>query len=309
MKLSQAVIDELMVKPGHRASLSSRSTVSTSTDWIGPTIATGAKEIEERDLATFTAELSRAQELLYASNSHAILVIIQALDAAGKDGTIKHVMCSVVSFKQPTEQERSHDFLWKSARSLPEHGHIGIFNRSYYEEVLVVRVHPELLASEHLGSAEAEKHNLWKTRYEDINAFEQHLHRSGTRIVKLFLHVSKQEQKNRLLERLNDPAKHWKFSSSDTAERERWDDYQAAYEDALTATSSSWAPWYVIPADHKPGTRALVGGILTDAIDHLDLHIPEPSADRLEEIRAARLHLEAEGSDPLKHNRSSSLGL
>ena len=191
----------------------------------------------------------------------ALLLIFQALDAGGKDGTIKHVMsgvnpegCEVFSFKEPSREELRHDFIWRCAKVLPERGRIGIFNRSYYEEVLVVRVHPEMLAPQHLPSGSEAGSRLWQGRYEDINNFEHHLHRSGTRVVKFFLHVSKEEQRRRLLARLDDPAKQWKFSPADLAERSHFDEYQQAYEEALTATSTSWAPWYVVPADEKPVT-------------------------------------------------------
>jgi PPK2 family polyphosphate:nucleotide phosphotransferase len=204
--------------------------------------------------------------------------------------------CDVVSFKQPSSEELSHDFLWRCARSLPARGRVGIFNRSYYEEVLIVRVHPELLTSEHLSENVKPDAHLWQQRYDDINAFEHHLHRNGTRIVKLFLHVSKEEQKRRFLERLDDPAKQWKFSSSDVAERAYFDDYQHAYEEALSATSTPWAPWHVVPADHKYAMRALVGGVLTYVIESLDLRTPEVSKERLEALAAARQSLLAEGT-------------
>ena len=215
MKLHAKVVEELMVRPGEPAGLASRSTVGTKTEWLDPTGPTSPKELAERDLESFRAELSHAQELLYATKTYALLVILQALDAAGKDGTIKHVMsgvnpqgCEVTSYKQPSSLELDHDFLWRCSKALPERGRIGIFNRSYYEEVLVARVHPEILADEKLPEGSAGGEKLWSQRYEDINSFERHLERNGTRIVKLFLHVSKEEQKKRLLERLADPAKY-----------------------------------------------------------------------------------------------------
>ena len=222
-------------------------------------------------------------------------MILQAPDAAGKDSTIKHVMsgvnpqgCDVVSFKAPSAEELDHDFLWRCAKALPARGRIGIFNRSYYEEVLVTRVHPEILAHQRLPPTSPAGDELWAQRYEDINAFERHLERSGTHIVKLYLHVSKGEQKKRLLARLDDPAKYWKFSASDLAERAYFEDYRHAYEAAITATSTPWAPWYVIPADHKHVARALVAGILTHTIEQLDLHHPSVGNQERAELDVAR---------------------
>ena len=214
------------MQPGNAADLKDRSTGATKSDWLDLAGKSGAKDLAEEDLGAFKEELAAAQELLYATDSYALLVILQALDAAGKDGTIKHVMsgvnpqgCEVAGFKSPSAEELSHDFSGAARRSSPKRGRIGIFNRSYYEEVLVVRVHPAVLAAQHLAPDLARGDELWRQRYEDINAFERHLHRNGTRIVKLFLHVSKSGQKKRLLERLDDPAKHWKFSTADLAER------------------------------------------------------------------------------------------
>jgi len=307
MKLHQPLIDELMVRPGHAAALSSRSTSETTTDWLRDSGLRHPREVAERDLATYRAELASAQEVLYASHSWALLVVIQALDAAGKDGTISHVMtgvnpqgCSVTSFKQPSAEELDHDFLWRCAKALPERGRIGIFNRSYYEEVLVTRVHPEFLAREHLPDGPRPNHpeeppkSFWHRRYEDINAFERHLTRNGTRIVKLFLHVSKEVQRQRFLERLENPAKHWKFSAADLAESAHFDEYQQAYEDALTATSTEWAPWYVVPADHKYAMRALVGGVLVHVVEQLDLRYPELDPEQRTALDTARQLLVAE---------------
>lgn len=303
MKLHRRVIEELMVRPGEAAALASRSTSETEADWLRPAGSSSRRDVAELDLEEFREALASAQELLYASDAWALLVILQGLDAAGKDGTIKHVMsgvnpqgCEVVSFKQPSAEELGHDFLWRCARALPERGRIGIFNRSYYEEVLVVRVHPEVLARQRLPPGTAPGDKLWSQRYEDINAFERHLERNGTRVVKLFLHVSKDEQKRRLLERLDDPAKHWKFSSADLAERAHFDAYQRAYEEALTATSTPWAPWYVVPADHKHAMRVLVGGILADAIEQLDLRLPQLGKQATDALRAARQALLSEGA-------------
>jgi PPK2 family polyphosphate:nucleotide phosphotransferase len=282
VKLHKQVIEDLMVVPGEPAHLGSRNTSVTRSGWLDVKDGPSPKHLAESDLAQFKGELAAAQELLYASDIYAVLVILQALDAAGKDGTIKHVMsgvnpqgCEVVAFKRPSADELEHDFLWRCEKALPARGRIGIFNRSYYEEVLVTRVHPDLLSDQHLSPGTPKGNKLWHQRYEDINAFEHHLHRSGTRVVKVFLHLSKGEQKSRLLERLDDPAKHWKFSAADLAERAYFDDYQRAYEKTITATSTPWAPWYIVPADHKYAGRALVGGILTHVIKELDLHVPE----------------------------------
>jgi PPK2 family polyphosphate:nucleotide phosphotransferase len=249
-----------------------------------------AKEHIERNLQ----RLADAQELLYASNQYALLVVLQGMDAAGKDGTIKHVMsglnpqgCEVFSFKQPTDEELAHDFLWRYYAHLPGRGRIGIFNRSYYEEVLVLRVHPELLEKQKItppkhGSA------FWKERYEDINAFEKHLLQSGTAIIKLFLHISKKEQRRRLMARLDDPDKHWKFSASDIAERAYWGKYTEAYEDALSATSTKHAPWYIIPADHKWVARSMVSEILAHNIQKLHLQLPQLTKEQDAELAKAK---------------------
>jgi PPK2 family polyphosphate:nucleotide phosphotransferase len=227
-------------------------------------------------------------------------MILQALDAAGKDGTIKHVMsgvnpqgCQVFSFKKPSAEELSHNFLWRCTRCLPERGRIGIFNRSYYEDVLVVKVHPELLEYQRLPPGKRGK-SFWKERYDDINAFERHLVRNGTIILKFFLNVSRQEQKRRFLERLDRPEKHWKFSASDLAERAFWDQYMEAYEEALRSTSTAWAPWYVVPADHKWATRTVVADILSAAICALDLKYPEVTEQQRQALAEARKRLENE---------------
>jgi PPK2 family polyphosphate:nucleotide phosphotransferase len=301
VRLNHKVIDELTVQPGTPAGLGRRSTSETRAHWLGPIGGSSPKNVAEHDLEEFKKELESAQELLYADGTWALLLIFQAPDAAGKDGTIKHVMsgvnpqgCEVFSFKEPSAEELRHDFLWRCAKTLPERGRIGIFNRSYYEEVLVVRVHPELIAPQHLPSGSEAGSRLWQGRYEDITAFEHHLHRNGTRVVKFFLHVSKEEQRRRLLARLDDPAKQWKFSSADLAERSHFDEYQQAYEEALTATSTSWAPWYVVPADHKPATHALVSAIVLNAVDELDLRAPSIGAEQAHEIEDARKALAAD---------------
>lgn len=259
------------------------------------------KAIAEKHLSNDIEALSAAQELLYASDTWSVLLIFQAMDAAGKDSTIKHVMsgvnpqgCQVFSFKHPSSEELDHDFLWRCTKALPERGRIGIFNRSYYEEVLIIKVHPHLLAAQRIPGVKAEP-VLWEARYEDINHYERHLQRSGTAVVKFFLHVSKEEQRKRFLKRIEDPAKHWKFSAADVAQRQHWDEYQQAYEDALSATSTDWAPWYVVPADHKWVTRALVAKIVTRTIQALNLSYPEVTAEEQREIETCRRQLEKEG--------------
>ncbi|MES2791327.1 MAG: polyphosphate kinase 2 family protein [Planctomycetota bacterium] len=255
----------------------------------------------EKLLAQDVNELAEAQDILYAANSWSLLVIFQAMDAAGKDGTIKHVMsgvnpqgCQVHSFKQPSPEELDHDFLWRCSKALPERGRIGIFNRSYYEEVLIVKVHPELITNQRIPGARPDKKSFWEARYSDINAFEEHLSRNGTRIVKFFLNVSKEEQRRRFLERATDSKKHWKFSPQDVAERRHWDEYMEAYEQMLTATSTEQAPWYVIPADEKWICRAIVAKVLTHTVAELNLQYPEvPEKLRLE-IEEGRKQLEAE---------------
>ncbi len=256
------------------------------------------KDIAMNVLTEDTSALANAQELLYAADTWSVLVIFQAIDAAGKDGTIKHVMSGVnpqgvqvYSFKQPSAEELGHDFLWRCAKVLPERGRIGIFNRSYYEEVLVAKVHPELIARQRIPEARVGK-SFWEDRYESINHFERHLTRNGTKVVKFFLHISKDEQRKRFLDRINDPKKQWKFSAGDLAERGFWDTYMDAYESAINATSTKWAPWHIIPADHKWVCRALVAAILATTIRALDLQYPEVSAEQLREIEEARAQLE-----------------
>ena len=238
-----------------------------------------------------TAEL---QDKLYASDSWSLLLIFQAMDAAGKDGIIKHVMsginpqgCQVYSFKVPTETELQHDFLWRTTCSLPERGHIGIFNRSYYEEVLVVRVHPEILQSQKTPASLVGK-RVWEERFEDIRCFERHMARSGTVIRKFFLNVSKKEQKNRFLARLDQPEKNWKFSAADIHERKYWDDYQKAYEEMIARTSTEAAPWYVVPADNKWFTRLVVSAVLVDTLESLDLAYPKVDETKKKELGAAK---------------------
>lgn len=242
-------------------------------------------------------ELAKSQELLYANNTYALLVILQGMDAAGKDGIVKHVMsgvnpqgCQVTSFKQPSARELEHNFLWRQVLALPEKGKIGIFNRSYYEEVLIVKVHRNLLDNQNLP---VRKYNrqFWKSRYEDITNFEHHLVRNGTLILKFFLHISKEEQEKRLAERLHNPDKYWKFSDTDLKERDYWDDYIKAYEDMINNTCTKWAPWYIIPADHKWLARSLVADIMTTSIMSLGIKFPVLNDQKLEAIEEAKRKL------------------
>jgi len=244
--------------------------------------------------------LAELQEVLYAQSSWGLLLIFQAMDAAGKDSTIRHVMSGVnpqgvdvFSFKSPSSEEMSHDFLWRTNRSLPPRGKIGIFNRSYYEEVLVVRVHPELLENQRIPEKLRGEH-FWRHRFEDIQAFEHYLTRNGIAILKFFLNVSKKEQKRRFLERLEDPRKHWKFSAADIRERKRWDDYQDAYEKMIRNTASEYAPWVVVPADNKWLTRLVVVATIVDALTSLDLEYPKLNDKQLKELAAARKQLQKE---------------
>jgi PPK2 family polyphosphate:nucleotide phosphotransferase len=251
-------------------------------------------------LETSRAALSQLQDMLYAQDRWAVLLIFQAMDAAGKDGAIKHVMsgvnpqgCQVASFKTPSAEELDHDYLWRCQQHLPERGRIGIFNRSYYEEVLVVRVHPEFLGRERLPPSLVGK-KIWRHRYQDICAFERYLARNGVAILKFFLHVSRDEQKRRFLERLDTPEKNWKFSTADTAERRHWKEYQEAYQDMIRATATPWAPWYVVPADQKWFTRAVVADAVVDALASLDLQYPRVDKDKQVELVAARKILMSE---------------
>ena len=251
--------------------------------------------------------LETLQNKLYAQNSWAVLLVFQALDAAGKDSTIKHVMsgvnpqgCQVYSFKAPSPEELDHDFLWRTVRCLPERGRIGIFNRSYYEEVLVVKVHPELLDAQRLPPPLVSK-TIWTDRYEDIGNFERYLSRSGVVIRKFFLHVSKEEQRQRFLSRLQVPDKNWKFSMADVKERNCWDAYQEAYEDAIRHTAAPHAPWFVVPADHKWFTRLVVASAVVDALEELDLAYPTVDARKRDELKLVQAELEKEGgSKPSK---------
>jgi PPK2 family polyphosphate:nucleotide phosphotransferase len=288
------LIELFRVKPGRSVRLKDYDPDWDQTEQLSrlgkATVRLRTEDLLERHLA----DLAEAQELLWADNRYAILIIMQAMDAAGKYGTIKHEMsgvnpqgCQVYSFKVPSAEELDHTFLWRCMRRLPERGRIGIFNRSYYEDVLVTRVHPELLDRQNLPDGKRDK-SFWKARYQDINALEHHLVRNGTLVLKFFLNISKNEQRQRFLDRLNDPNKHWKFSIGDLAEREYWDDYREAYELAITATSTEHAPWYIVPADHKWVTRTVVATVLVEAIRSLDLAYPELTDERkklLEEVR------------------------
>ena len=253
-----------------------------------------SKEHAEQALQERISRTVELQDKLYAQDNWALLLIFQAMDAAGKDGAIKHVMsginpqgCQVYSFKAPSDLELQHDFLWRTSRDLPERGHIGIFNRSYYEEVLVVRVHPEILQSQKTPDSLCGK-NLWEERFEDIRCFERHMARSGTVIRKFFLNVSKKEQKKRFLERLDEPEKNWKFSAGDIRERKYWDDYQKAYEDMISNTSSEHAPWYVVPADNKWFTRLVISSVLVETLESLHLGYPKVDESKREELAAAK---------------------
>ena len=257
-----------------------------------------SKSDSEKLLADHVRKMSQRHDLLYAQNRYALLVIFQAMDAAGKDGTIKHVMsglnpqgCQVFSFKHPSALELDHDFLWRTTRCLPERGRIGIFNRSYYEEVLVVRVHPELLQVQKLPEELIDEEKIWNERFRSILDLERHLYRNGTRVLKFFLHLSKEEQRRRFLERIDDSDKNWKFSQSDIAERARWKDYQKAYEACLSATSTERAPWFVVPADDKENARLIISHIVLDALEQFKMSYPEPSKGRRKELQSIRKQL------------------
>ena len=285
------------VTPGEAPDLAARDPA-----WAGDEDRSEKKRKKQagKILEDSVEELAELQELLYASDTWSVLVVFQALDAAGKDGAIKHVMSGVnpqgvevTSFKEPSSEDLDHTFLWRCMKKLPERGRIGIFNRSYYEEVLIVRVHPELLEAQRIPNVHAED-QTWHDRFDDINAFEKHLARNGTKIVKIFLHVSKKEQKNRFLDRINRPDKHWKFASADIQERQYFDDYTKAYEEMIAATSTEYAPWYVIPADNKWVSRAAVATILAGTIEKLDLNWPAVTDQQKKEIESGRKKLEAE---------------
>jgi PPK2 family polyphosphate:nucleotide phosphotransferase len=270
-----------------------------------------SKETANQKLEEGIRALAEWQDKLYADDTYAVLIILQALDAAGKDGTIKHVMSgvnpqgvNVTSFKVPSSEELSHDYLWRNIKALPERGHIGIFNRSYYEEVLVTRVHPELLDKQHLPPSTKRK-GIWKQRFEEINNFEKYLVNNGIIVLKFFLYVSKDEQKRRFLERLDLSEKNWKFSVSDVREREHWDEYIDAYEELFENTSTGWAPWYIIPADHKWGTHLSVAAIIYNTLSDLKVAYPIVSEKTKQELLLAKKKLEEEdnGKEPERNRK------
>jgi len=298
--IKDKIIKRLRVVPGKGVSLKNFGTGWAQNEELKDAGKEAVKERAGEILQANRQALADAQELLWASDTRSVLIVLQGMDTAGKDGTIRHVMsgvnpqgCRVYSFGVPTEEELDHDYFWRYILKLPAKGEIGIFNRSYYEEVLVVRVHPELLEKQRLPPGKRGK-KFWETRYRDINEFERHLAASGTLILKFFLHISKEEQKKRLLERLENEEKYWKFSLADLAERRYWDDYQEAYEKMLEYTSTEHAPWYVIPADYKWAARALVADVISTAIHSLDLQYPTVSREQMENIRRAREILKEE---------------
>ena len=263
-----------------------------------------SKKKYHKHLAKQVDKLSSLQRLHYASNRYALLLIFQAMDAAGKDGAIRHVMsgvnpqgCQVFSFKHPSATELEHDFLWRTTRSLPERGRIGIFNRSYYEEVLIVRVHPEILRGQGLPDGLLDEKTIWRERYRSIVDLENHLHRNGTRIIKFFLHLSEEEQRKRFLDRIDEPEKNWKFSLADIEERKFWKQYMQAYEACLGATSTKNSPWYVVPADDKKNARLIISGIILDTFNSLDMHYPKTDARRRQELLSIRDLLVKEAPD------------
>jgi len=257
-----------------------------------------SKDHYQEILEKQTEDLAHLQNLQYAHDRYALLIIFQAMDAAGKDGAIRHVMagvnplgCRVYAFKAPSPEELEHDFLWRASRHLPERGHIAIYNRSYYEEVLIVRVHPKILEGQKLPKDAAGKH-IWKDRYRSIVEFERHLHASGTRVIKFFLHLSKDEQRKRFLARIDDPEKNWKFNPSDVEERKYWDDYMKAYEACISATSTKEGPWYIVPADDKPNARLIIAEIIEQTLKDLDMGYPKATAEHKKELQALRKQLE-----------------
>lgn len=287
--MKKDILKDLLAKPGKKHLVS-----DFDSSFTGDLSKQDAKEQLAKDIE----KLSELQSMLYAQDRYSILIIFQAMDAAGKDGTIKHVMsginpqgCQVYSFKQPSAEELDHDYLWRINRSLPERGRIGIFNRSHYEDVLIAKVHPEIILSNKLSGVETINDidpDFWKRRYRQINDFERYLTENGTIVLKFFLNVSKAEQKNRFMERLDDASKNWKFSSADIKERQFWEDYMNAYADVLTETSTELAPWYIIPADNKWFMRYAVGRIICDRMQQLDLHYPKLSKEGLEKLEECK---------------------
>ncbi len=283
--------NDFRVKPGKKVNLAKWPTQIKR-------LCASKKEYVKR-LADHVGKLSELQQLLYAHDRHSLLLIFQAMDAAGKDGVIKHVIsgvnpqgCQVFSFKHPSMEELEHDFLWRTTRCLPERGRIGIFNRSYYEEVLIVKVHPEILASQRLPEADLGTDEFWDHRYRSILDLEKHLHRNGTKVVKIFLHLSKEEQRKRFLARIDDPEKNWKFSRADVEEREHWKEYQHAYEACLAATSTKESPWFVVPADDKGNARLIVSRIVLDTLSAMKMSYPAFDESRRKELQSVRKLLE-----------------
>jgi PPK2 family polyphosphate:nucleotide phosphotransferase len=301
---ADSIRERLLVQPGTPAALAERDPAWTGGSAFEELSAPKLNAVAKDILKTGVSELSDAQELLWASDTYALLVVFQALDAAGKDSTIEHVMSGVnpqgvqvVSFKQPSSEDLDHDFLWRIYAKLPERGRIGIFNRSHYEEVVALRVHPEWLRRQRIPG-ESDGETFWRDRYEDINTFERHLDRNGTKVIKFFLHVSKAEQKRRFLARLDTPGKEWKFRASDVTERNHWDAYMQAFDAAITATSTPWAPWYVIPADNKSVMQAMVARLLVEAVSSLGLSWPHVSEEDRSAHARARQMLDAEDDEP-----------
>jgi PPK2 family polyphosphate:nucleotide phosphotransferase len=291
MKDARQLMKRLVVREGRRVKLKNHNP-----KWTGSLREDRAKTL----LTEGVKELTKQQGMLYAQDTYALLLIFQAMDAAGKDGTIRHVLsgvnpqgCQVYSFKAPSSEERDHDYLWRSAKALPERGRIGIHNRSHYEEVLIVRVHKEILAAQQLPD-DLTSGGIWKQRFREINNFEQYLSDNGTVVLKFFLHVSKEEQRRRFLARIDEEDKNWKFEMSDVTERQRWDEYMKAYEDMLSHTSTKAAPWYVVPADHKWFTRLAVAAIIVETLRGLKLEYPEVTPERKAELRTIRQLLMSE---------------
>jgi PPK2 family polyphosphate:nucleotide phosphotransferase len=288
------LIEKLIVPPGKKVDLRKDYDPAFKADYLD-------KQEAEGLLAEGIQRLAEFQDKLYAQDNYSLLIVLQALDAAGKDGTIKHVMTGlnpqgtqVTSFKAPSAEEMNHDYLWRHVKALPQRGQIGIFNRSYYEELLIARVHPNILAAAKIPAALKDK-KIWTRRFAEINNFEKFLVDNGTVVLKLFLNVSKEEQGRRFMERITLPEKNWKFSAADLAERDCWDDYQAAYEDVFNHTSTEWAPWYVLPADHKWFTRLAAAGVIYATLDGLGLAYPTVNEQQTQALAAAKVKLEAQG--------------
>jgi PPK2 family polyphosphate:nucleotide phosphotransferase len=298
--IKKELIQKIMVKPGKKVDLKDYETGWAQNDDLKKAGEEVVKEAALRILEHNRQALAASQELLWANGIHSVLIVLQGMDTAGKDGTIRHVMsgvnpqgCRVTGFKVPSSEELGHNFLWRHSKALPSRGEIGIFNRSYYEDVLVVKVHPEILDAQRLPSAKRGD-KFWERRYADINSFERHLDSNGTLILKFFLHISKDEQKRRLMDRLKDKEKYWKVSPADMKERGYWDDYISAYNAMLSNTSTRWAPWYVIPADYKWAARALVADVISEKIKEMDLSYPKVSDAQIAELKKAKKQLKEE---------------